>query len=423
MSLADTISILALSLLFEAFFSGSEIALISADKVGLKTLGEQRRSRMILRFLDDPGQLISTSLVGTNLCVVLSTVIATLSLIPKFPNYAEIISLAIMTPMVLVFGEIIPKSLFQHYADRLAPRLIQILSVFRIVFLPVVVLGSQFSAMLLRMFGVRESRGFISRDELRLLIDLPSRKGVDRITGDEKEMIARIFEFSDMTVEEVMLPLSEVTALPVDVTMEDLAREISDKAHTRIPLYRDRIDQIEGIVHAFDVLRAEGFIDVKTLARQPIFVPESQHAVDTLMRLQREGQGMAIVVDEYGGATGVITIEDIIEEVVGEIQDEHDETEELFKVAKDGSLLVKGKANVEAINRHAQIGIPESEEYETVAGYVLEEAKRIPNEGYQLKSDLYTITVERVSDRAIEELKILLKSKRGRTTEKNDKNP
>lgn len=413
MTLTTTVLILAICLLCEAFFSGAELALISADKVALRTRAKQGGGRALQRFLDDPGQLISTALVGTNICVVLSTVVATLSLMPRFPKQAELLSLALMTPLVLVFGEIVPKSIFQHHADRLAPALVKSLSWFRLAFLPIVILGSRFSALLLRLFGVRESRGFISREELRLLIKLPSRQGADRITVEEKRMISRIFDFSETTVEEVMLPLSEVTALPVTATLEDMAREIADKAHTRIPLYRDRIDQIEGIVHAFDVLRAEAFVEAKTLCRPPIFVPESQPAVDTLVRLQREGQGMAVVVDEYGGATGVVTIEDIIEEVVGEIEDEYDDEEDaLVKILADGRVVAQGRASVDAINEAGKLGLPSDEDYETIAGLVLERAKKIPREGFKLTIGGATLLVSKATDRSIEEVVITPPRKR-----------
>ncbi|MBW2733638.1 MAG: HlyC/CorC family transporter [Deltaproteobacteria bacterium] len=414
MSITAAIIVLAVCLVAEAFFSGAELALISANKVTLHTLAEQRSSGLLKSFLADPSHLISTALVGTNICVVLSTVVATLTLLPHYPQHAELLSLALMTPLVLVFGEIIPKSLFQHFADRLAPRLVIILSGFRIVFFPLVALGMAFSRLLLRLFGIDERRDVMSRAELRLLIQLPSRKGEDHISGEEKKMISRIFTFTEKRVEDVMLPLSEVTALPVTASITDVAREISDKLHTRIPLYRDRLDQIEGIVHAFDVLRAdlppgaagEGRGGAVLLCRPAIFVPESQPAVDTFVRLQREGQGMAVVVDEYGGAIGVVTMEDILEEVVGEIEDEYDRDDSLIRREAGGQLLVKGRASVEVVNAKGKLQLPDDEEYETIAGLLLEHAKKIPAEGYELKIGGVVLVVTRATERSIEEVRI-----------------
>jgi putative hemolysin len=399
--------ILGLCILFEALFSGSELALLSADKVRLRHHAETagRRGGLILRFLEDPGELITTSLVGTNICVVLSTVVATLTLLQWFPQHAELVSLAVMTPLVLVFGEIIPKSVFQTYADQIAPKAIYALSVFRMGVYPVVAVGGLVSGALLRALGLDRHQSAMSREELGLLLRLPSREGADRITPDEKRMVSRIFGFKSLTVAQVMLPLSEVTALPVTCTRDEMAQEVADKQHTRIPLYEERLDQIVGIVHAFDVLRANADDAVRDLCRPAIFVPESQLAVDTLVRLQREGQGMAVVVDEYGGATGVITIEDILEEIVGEIDDEYDDSENEL-VSKEGpyAYRIVGKAPVDRVNNLLKVNLPLSEDYESIAGLVLDHVRRIPPVGHELELGKLALTVTKATERSIDEV-------------------
>jgi putative hemolysin len=410
------IVILALCIVFEALFSGSEIALVSADKVKLRHHAEaagRRRGKVILDFLEQPGELISTSLVGTNVCVVLSTVVATLTLLEWFPQRAEVLSLAVMTPLVLVFGEILPKSIFQHWADQLAPKVIYALWFFRALVYPVVAVGSAFSGLLLRIFGLDRQQSVMTREELGLLLKLPSVKGEDRITAEEKKMVTRIFEFKDTTVEDVMLPLSEVTALPVSASMEDVALEIADKRHTRLPIYEERLDQIVGIIHAFEVLRASGGESLSDLSRPAIFVPESQPAVDTLVRLQREGQGMAVVVDEYGGATGVITIEDILEEIVGEIEDEYDEAEaQLIKRQPDGSFCIEARAPVERINDELKLHLPLDDDYESLAGLILDHVKRIPSAGEEIIIGRVTLTVMRATERSVDEVRLRIGRKR-----------
>ena len=410
------IIILALCIVFEALFSGAEIALVSADKVKLRHHADAaagRRGGIIRSFLDEPSVLISTSLVGTNLCVVLSTVVATLTLLEWFPKRAEMVSLAVMTPLILVFGEILPKSIFQNWADQLAPKAIYALWFFRVVAYPFVAVGSAFSDLLLRLFGIDRQQSVMTREELRLLLRLPGKKGEGRITAEEKKMVARIFAFKDTTVFDVMLSLSEVTALPVSATLEELAQEIADKQHTRLPLYEERLDQIVGIVHAYDVLRASGEEQVCDLCRPAIFVPESQPAVDTLVRLQREGHGMAVVVDEYGGATGVITIEDILEEIVGEIEDEYDEEEaELIHLEQDGSYRILAKTPVERINEELKLSLPITEDYESVAGLVLDQIKSIPAAGERIIIGRVTITVSRATERSVEEVRLRVARKR-----------
>jgi CBS domain containing-hemolysin-like protein len=409
--------ILGTCILCEAFFSGAEIALITADKVKLRHRAENatRRQRAILSFLEDPGELISTSLVGTSICVVLSTVIATLTFVQRFPGQAELLSLAVMTPLILIFGEIVPKSIFQNYADRLAPAAIRALWVFRTLFYPVIALGSWLSNLLLRMLGLEESRALMTREELSLLLRLPGRDGADRITADERRMVSRIFDFKETTVDDVMLPLSEVTAMPVTATLDEVAEEIADKQHTRLPLYRERLDQIVGIVHAFDVLRAKGNEQVCDLCRPAIFVPESQPAVDTLVRLQREGQQLAVVVDEYGGATGIVTVEDILEEIVGEIDDEYDEAErDLIVREPAGTWRVVGKTPVARVNEVLKTSLPIGEDYETIAGLILDRVKRIPEVGETVTVDTVTLTITRSTERSIEEVRVRVAKKKGK---------
>ena len=403
------ITILVLCILMEAFFSGAEIGLVSADKVKLRHHAEEagRRGKIILEFLEDPGQLISTSLVGTNICVVLSTVVATLAFTSAYPRHAELLSLAVMAPLVLVFGEIVPKSLFQNYADAVTPRAIYILWLFRFLFYPFVAVGNLLSKLMYRVLGLdQQDKSPMSREELSLLIRLPSPEGADRITPEERRMVSRIFEFKETDVEQVMIHLSEVTALPETATLEEAAEEIADKRHTRLPFYRERLDNIVGIVHAFEVLRAGGE-QLSELCRPAIFVPESQLAVDTLMRLQREGQGMAVVVDEYGGATGVVTIEDILEEVVGEIDDEYDQGERRrIRQEPGGTFLIAGRAEVERINETCKVDLPLEEDYETIAGLILDRLERIPRVGETVTLRGIKLKVIAATPRSIEQIRL-----------------
>jgi putative hemolysin len=417
MTLGPAVTVLALCILLEGFFSGAEISLIAADKVRLRHRGEGggRAGRAILRYLEDPGQLISTTLVGHSICVVLSGVIATLGFLQRFPRQAELLSLAAITPLALIFGEIIPKSIFQTYANRLAPSVIVLLRVSRTIFYPLVAVGSWLTTVVLRIFGIDpEPKAMMSREELGLLLRLPdSGAGVDRITADERQMVSRIFALKDTTVVDVMLPLSEVTALPADATLEEVAQEIAEKQHTRIPLYRERVDQIIGIVHAFDVLRAKGGEKVCDLCRPAIFVPESAEAFETLVRLQREGQGIAVVVDEYGGCTGVGAIEDILEEVVGEIDDEYDEAErDLIAREAAGTYRVLGRTPVERLNAALKLNLPAGEDYETLAGLILDQTKRIPAVGETVHMEGASLTIVKATERSIEQVRVQVTGRR-----------
>jgi CBS domain containing-hemolysin-like protein len=417
MSLTLAMVVLGLNSLWVAFCWGPLIALTAAQMGRLRHRAETagRRGRPVLSYLDDPGELISTSLVGTNICVVLSSVVATLLFLNHFPREAELLSLATITPLVLIFGEIVPKSVFQTYADRLAPTAILLLWFFRILFYPAVAVGSWLSTVVLRLIGLeREPKALMSREELSLLLRLPdSGAGSDRITPDERRMVSRIFELKETTVVDVMLPLSEVTALPVDSTLEEVAQEIAEKQHTRLPIYRGRVDQVIGIVHAFDVLRAKGSEQLCDLCRPAIFVPESAPAFDTLVRLQREGQGIAVVVDEYGGCTGVVAIEDILEEIVGEIDDEYDEAERDLIVREGASTFrVAGRTPVARLNEVLKLNLPVGEDYESVAGLVLDRIKRIPQAGETLNVEGASLTILKATERSIEQVRVRVTGRR-----------
>ena len=417
--LSVVVAVVVVCLILEAFFSGSELALISADRIRLQAHARRgsSRDRLIARFLERPQDLIATSLIGTNICIVASTTVVTLYASAVAPHRAELISVLVMTPLILVFGEIVPKSVFQHFADAVAPRAIYLLWGFYALFSPIVVLSSRVSDLLLRGLRVRERRPFMTRDELRLLLDLPQKAGADQISGDEKRMIRRIFEFGETSVYDVMLPLSEVCALPSTVTVEEGAREIADKGYTRIPIYGARVDEVQGVVHAFDVLRAPPELPLRDVARKAIFVPENQPARDCLIRLQRESQGMAVVVDEYGGAVGIVTVEDILEEVVGEIEDEHDVREPgppLIRREDPYTFRIQGRAPLAQVSAELRVPLPEGEDYETLAGLLLDRLKRIPRVGEMLPLGAVTATVTAATDRSIDEVLLVL-PRRGRT--------
>jgi putative hemolysin len=321
---------------------------------------------------------------------------------------------AVLSPTLLTFGEVIPKSVFQQNADRLAPHLIRILWAISTVLAPVWWLVGKATGAIQRLLGVTEQRALVTREELKLLLKGTAGSGPQKseITDGERSMIRNIFEFGDTTVGDLMVPLSEVFALPDSASLEVAAREALDKRHSRVPVFQERVDRVVGILHLFDLLRAgaqEG--TVRDLMRPPIFAPESQLAVDLLRRMQREHQGMAVVVDEYGGTVGVVTIEDILEEIVGEIEDEYDRVEPLpITTEGPGLWRVAARTRLEVVNSTIGLQLKEGEEYESLGGFVLDQLRRIPRVGEVLRLANVTIEVTRASERAVEE--VLIKTTR-----------
>jgi CBS domain containing-hemolysin-like protein len=272
-----------------------------------------------------------------------------------------------------------------------------------------------FATAMTKLLGTDHTRAYITRDELAILIETEGA-GRSEISEDEREMISNVLEMSDRTVYDVMVPLSEVTALPEDATVREAALEVSDKQHTRIPIYRSRVDDIVGVVHAFDLLRRgpdERERPVADIARPPVFVPESKPVIDLLVELQGTGNQLAVVVDEYGGATGIVTIEDILEEIVGEIEDEYDVGPPPIRRERPGVWWVEARTPVARLNAELQLDLPENEEeYESISGLLLERMKRIPRIGESLRIGAVTITVAAASERAVDAVRIQSARKR-----------
>ena len=411
--------IAAVCLLFEMFFAASEISVISSDQlvISREAAAGRHSARLVEAFLADKQRLLATTLAGTQLSVVVTTVVMTYALHKVYPEHAELLLLCGLTPVLVVFGEIVPKTLGQQYANRTAHLLVYPLWVFSKMFAPLVSVLTIFTSWLTRVLRVPE-RKMVTRRELELLLQpgnasrTPGAKG--EITEGERRMISRIFDFSETTVDDVMVPLSDIVAISEEVDIRTAAREIEEKQYTRYPVYKERIDRIVGTVHAFDVLKAKDQSQrVADIARAPLFVPTTQPAVDLLVELQRARQGMAIVVDEYGGAIGIATVEDILEVVVGEIEDEHDVSPPAIRKEAEGVWRVGARVTVSEINRQLKCELPVDEEYESIAGLLLHWLRHIPKEGESIRVGQALVKVVKASDRAVEEVQIRVGKRRG----------
>jgi CBS domain containing-hemolysin-like protein len=307
---------------------------------------------------------------------------------------------------MLIFGEIIPKAITREWATPLILWLYRPLTWASVVLLPFVAFSNLVVGSLLRLFGGREldSRQFVSREELKALLAL--EPGEADVTTHEAELIGKIFDLGDTTVREVMVPLVEVAMLPEDAPPDEAIRMIYQRGFSRLPIYRDRETTVVGVVAAMDLLRrgAEA-ARLADLARQPYFVPETKRIDDLLREMQRHRIHIAIVVDEYGGSTGIVTLEDIVEEIVGEIQDEHDRTPASVERLPDGSYLVAARTNIDELNEALDWNLPK-QDYETVAGLVLATLGRIPRTGEEFQIPGYTITVMEADARRVAAVKI-----------------
>ena len=399
----------AIAVAVQGLFVSTELALGACDRGRLHqramagSLGAKLAERMVAR----PTTTAATVALGAHLASLLFAALCTIYLLERGRSLLWAPLLA--APPALVLGQLLPRAVVPGLADRLVTLLTLVIAPLSYLLRPLVAVVSVVAGATARVFGTDKKRAFITRDELALLIESEPDTDKPGITADEREMIANVFELSEYTVSDLMVPLSEVTAVPDDTTLGEAALEVADKQHSRMPVYQSRVDDIVGIVHAFDILAAgpDGRqTPVSSIAHAANYVPGSMKAIDLLVQLQATGNPMAIVVDEYGGAVGVVTIEDLLETIVGDIDDEYDDEPSPIRQERPGVWRVEAKMSVAKLNQGLDLGLPESDDYETVAGLLIERFRRIPAPGATLQVGGALIEVVAATDRAIEAVRI-----------------
>ena len=398
-------------LLVTAFFSAAEMSFIAANRLRLRHLAEDghRVATAYLESFRNPAKVLSTAMMGVTVAHIVASSATTFALLPVLGGtLAALLSTLILTPVMLVFGEIIPKAVAREWATSLILRLYRPLVWASAALAPFVAISQWVVSFLLRLVGGSQPnvRHFVSREELKNLLQM-EEPGEANVTTVEAEMIDNIFDLGETTVREVMVPLVDVALLPETASPMDAVALIQQRGYSRLPIYSERETHVTGIVTAMDLLRhgsAAG--TVGDIMRQPRFVPEPKRIDELLREMQRDRAHLAVVVDEYGGATGIVTLEDIVEQIVGEIQDEHDRTPSLVEKLPDGSYWVAARTNIDELNEALDWTLPKRD-YETIAGLVLSTLGRIPRTGEEFQVPGYTITVLEADSRRVVAVKIV----------------
>lgn len=393
--------------LCEGFFSGSEIAIISVDKIKLRCLASQgsKGARQAQKMLQQPERFLGTTLVGTNISLVLGSVMLTsiLSQIPRFAENVEFYVALFLTPVVLIFGEIVPKSVLQQHANRFVPILAPLLNIAFILFYPVVFFVSTLANTLLRTIGVekRKRQQTLTREELKFLLSLDTQGTLAE--QQRKAMMQRVFDFGDTTVEEILVPLVDVDVLEKGTSIDSAIEAMHAGGFSRIPIYEERVDNLIGVIHAFDLLRATSEdTTIDRFIRTPYYVPKTMPLVDLIQNLQRHHTQIAVVVNEYGGALGIVTLEDSLEEIVGEIEDEFDEQHnEMYQKLPDGSYRMNARIESDVVAEILGLDLPDGT-FETLGGFLLSEFRHIPSVGETLEYHGVLFKIEETTDRAIQ---------------------
>lgn len=402
MSIELVVILILLFLILQAFFAGSEIALISCDKIKMRSLAEEGSAAagLVLDAHSKIESFIGTTLIGVNLSLIINTLVLTFYFEEIFGQRSGLYTVAVLSPLIVVFGQVVPKAVFESKRNSIVLWIIYPLWVFSKLFYPVLFFVNLFTRGILNRPG--QNMSSITREELEDVME----EDEDKPSSDYKRrVLRRIFGYSETTVGEIMIPLVRVDALERRSTLRDVRRLIAEKSHSRIPIFSDRVDNITGILNSFYVL-GEQDLDksVEQYALPPFYVPESK-LVNELMDEMKGGRaGMAVVVDEYGGSVGIITLEDIIEEVVGEIEDEYDTGETPWRRLGVGQYLIDPTVEIGRLNDGLGLAIPEEEDYETLAGFLLYTHGSIPAPGTVIVFERKTFTVVSSTPRMISEV-------------------
>ena len=414
MTTSTLVFLLVACVLLQAFFVAAEVALSAADRSRLaaRAAGGKKAASRAEKMLGVPQITLATTLVGATLALLVGVIAIGIELAQRgvHPMWAPVIAV----PPFLVLGHLVPKQIVQVHADKLVDGLATQLRLASWILRPAVIVVGGYASLLTKLTRTDRKKAFVTRDELALLIESEPTTDKPEISADEREMIANVFELSEHKVGELMVPLSEVTALPEDAAIGEAALEVADKQHSRMPIYRSRVDDVVGIVHVFDLLQAAGKSDSRTisaLAHPPTYVPETMKASDLMVQLQSEQTHLAIVVNEYGSAVGICTIEDLLEIIVGDIDDEFDTEPTAIKAEKPGTWRIEARTSVARVNAELQLGLPESEDYETIAGLLIEKLRRIPAPGETVSAGGVQIEIVQATDRAVEAVRISKKKK------------
>jgi len=372
-----------------AFFSASETALTAFNRSKLKAIAEknQRKADLLKGWLKKPNEILTALLIGNNIVNILASSIATMVAISILGNNSRAIAISTgaMTILLLIFGEITPKVVAKAYSTHISNAVIKLVYMLSKLFLPISKILMVVSKLIARMFGVKidEIAFLITEEEIKSVVSVGEEEGV--IEEEEKKMIHSIFEFTDTTVKEIMIPRTTVFAVEASKTLEEIWDVITGNGYSRIPVYEEGIDNIIGVFYIKDIFNVirDGKLNmqVKSFIREAYFVPETKALVEMLEEFKKKHIHMAIVLDEYGGTSGIITIEDLIEEIVGDINDEFDiEHDEEIKKVADNKYIIDAMLDVEFLNEELSIDLPVSEDYDSLGGYIYSVLGRVPLE-------------------------------------------
>lgn len=420
-------------IVFNAFFAMSEIAIISLNDSKLKKLASQgdKSAKILHKMVSEPSDFLATIQVGVTLSGLLASAVAADTFVEyvvvAFAESALNVNLGIvrvsaliiitilLSFFTLVFGELVPKRIAMANYEKIAFRIARPLSIIYKFEKPFVMLLSFSTNALLRLFGIdpHQKPEEVTKEEIRMMVDVGNENG--SIEESAKDMINNIFEFDDRTAGEIMTHRTEMVALEVNSPIDEIIRTVTEEGYSRIPVYQETLDDIIGILYVKDLLglvleNSEKGFDLRNYMRKPLYLPESNRCKELFQVFNEKKIQIAIIVDEYGGTAGMVTMEDLLESIVGNIQDEYDDEEEEISILADNTFSIDGVTTLDEVERLLQIKFPEDGDYDTIGGYIIDMLGYIPTNGEHpvVTLDNIEFTVQSMDDRRIDKIRAVL---------------
>ena len=399
-------------LVLSALFSSSETALTTVNRIRIRTLAGQgdKRAMTLLAVLQNPEKMLSVILIGNNVVNLYASSLATTVTLSLFGSKLVGVATGILTLAVLVFGEVAPKTMASRNAEQIALRAAGPVKCLMWLFTPLVFVVNNLARLVMKLFGADRpgKRELMTAEELRTIVPVGHEEGV--IENSERKMIDNVFDFGDRSARDIMIPRIDMTCIDVEAGYDELMEVVREEKYTRIPVYKESADTIVGILNIKDLLfRAQDKpFRIAELMRKPLFTYEQKKTSELMVEMRKNYTNLAIVLDEYGVTAGMVTMEDILEEIVGEIRDEYDRDEEksIRRIAPN-TYLIEGNVKIDDVNEVLQLHLA-SEDYESIGGYVLEQLEHFPKEGECVTKGGISFTVTRMEQTRIAEVKLSL---------------
>ncbi|NMS89121.1 HlyC/CorC family transporter [Clostridioides difficile] len=398
-------------LMGSAFFSASETALMSLSKIRIRYMQDEgvKGAKLVSSLIENPNKLLSSILVGNNVVNIAATSISTSLFIGLMGEKGVALATAVMTVLVLIFGEITPKTIAASNSEKVSLLVSKPIKAIIFILRPIVWVFNIITSVIFKLFGItnKGAKSFITEEELKTMVNVSHEEGV--LEMEEREIINNVFEFGDMQAKNAMIQRIDMVAIDMEDSYDEIIQVFKTEKLSRMPVYEETIDDIVGILNIKDIIflsdeEIESF-DIKNYMREPFFTYEFKKITQLLEEMKLEKSQMAIVVDEYGGTSGLLTIEDLVEVIVGDIEDEYDEEEDEIQVIKEDEYIVDGSTKIGDVNELIGVNL-ESEEFDSIGGFIIGHLSRLPEENEVIEVDNIRFCIESIEKNRIKKIRI-----------------